>query len=87
MVPKGTKSCRTQGDLRSSCPKELRPLRADGGPMMAVAKPEKAGFRLGWIDLRNNRPERVDSRCERVDLRCERADCLGGLICGLRWQI
>ena len=79
-APKGTKSCRTQGDFRSSCLKmwmrcyrglteglqepKLRSKKADVRPENANRKLERAELRL----------ERSDLRLERAGLRLERSE-------------
>ena len=71
-APKGTKSCRTQGDFRSSCLKKwIRCYRGltEGlqGPKLrsktADVRPQNANWKL----------ERADFRSERADFRPERA--------------
>ena len=52
-APKGTKSCRTQGDFCWSC---LRSKKAD-------LRPKRANFRPEKVDCR---PERADFRPERA---------------------
>ena len=68
-APKGTKSCRTQGDFRSSCLKKwmrcyrdlqepkLRSKKAEVRPDNANLKLERADLRLESIGLRLERPE------------------------------
>ena len=72
-APKGTKSCRTQGDFRSSYLKKwmrcyrgltegiqepkLRSKKADIRPQNADWKLERANLRLERAGLRDERPE------------------------------
>ena len=86
-APKGTKSCRTQGDFRSSCLKKL--LRCYRGLTegfqeyklrfkMADVRPENNNWRLKRADLRPERPgltpERLELKPKRPDLRPEVLD-------------
>ena len=61
-VPKGTKSCRTQGDFRSSCLKKCK--RCYGDLQEPKLRSEKAEVR----------PDNANLKLERADLRLERMD-------------
>ena len=74
-APKGTKSCRTQGDFRSSCLKKwmrcnreltegLQEPKAKLRSKKTDARPENANWKLGRADL----------RLERAGLRLERPE-------------
>ena len=86
-APKGTKSCGTQGDFRSSfrpsvrSPKALLGLNsAHSGLQSALSglKSARSGLESVRADFRPERadfrPERTDFRPERTDFRSERAD-------------
>ena len=60
-APKGTKSCRTQGDFRSSCLKKW--MRCYRGLQDPKLRPKKDDVR----------PDNVNLKLERADLRLERA--------------
>ena len=64
-APKGTKSCRTQGDFRSSCLKMW--MRCYRG---LTEGPKEPKLRSKKADVR---PENADWKLERADLRLERA--------------
>ena len=64
-APKGTKSCRTQGDFRSSYLKKL--MRCYRGLTEGIQEPK---LRFKKADLRL---ENADWKLERADLKLERA--------------
>ena len=64
-APKGTKSCRTQGEFRSSCLKKR--MRCDRGLTEGLQEPK---LRSKKADVR---PENANWKLERADLRLERA--------------
>ena len=64
-APKGTKSCRTQGDFRSSCLKKW--MRCYSGLTEGLHEPR---LRSEKADVR---PENANRKLERADLRLERA--------------
>ena len=68
-APKGTKSCRTQGDFRSSCLKKW--MRCYRGLQDPKLRSKKADVRP---DNANLKLERADLRLERAGLRLERSE-------------
>ena len=64
-APKGTKSCRTQGDFRSSCLKKW--MICYRGLTEGLQEPK---LRSKKADVR---PENANRKLERADLRLERA--------------
>ena len=90
-APKGTKSCRTQGDFRSSCLKMLMRCLSQliegfqefEGFSKANMRPERPVLRPDWPVLR---PDWPDLRPARPDLR-GRISGLRGHIEGLRGLI
>ena len=64
-APKGTKSCRTQGDFRSSCLKKW--IRCYRGLTAGIQEPK---LRYKKADTR---PQNADWKLERANLRLERA--------------
>ena len=86
-APKGTKSCKTQGDFYLSVCLSVCPPQALSGLKSALSglksalsglKSALSGLDSEGADFRperaNFRPERADSRPERTDFRPERAD-------------
>ena len=86
-APKGTKSCKTQGDFYLSVCLSVCPPQALSGLKSALSglksallglKSALSGLDSEGADFRperaNFRPERADSRPERADFRPERAD-------------
>ena len=73
MAPKGTKSCRTQGDFRSSCLKML--TRCYRGLTAGLQEPK---LRFKRADVRPNNAnwklERANMKLERAGLRLERSE-------------
>ena len=65
-APKGTKSCRTQGDFRSSYLKKL--MRCYRELTEGIQDP-KLRFKKA-----DSRPENADWKLERADLKLERAE-------------
>ena len=72
-APKGTKSCRTQGDFRSSCLKKW--MSCYKGLTKGLQEPK---LRSKTADVRrqnaNRKLERADLMLERAGLRLERSD-------------
>ena len=72
-APKGTKSCRTQGDFRLSCLKKW--MRCYRGLTEGLQEPK---LRSKKADVRpqnaNRKLERADLMLERAGLRLERSD-------------
>ena len=64
-VPKGTNSCRTQGDFRSSYLKKW--MSCYRGLTEGIQKPKLRSKKA------DRRPENADWKFERADLRLERA--------------
>ena len=64
-APKGTKSCRTQGDFRSSC--LSKGMRCYKGLTKGLHEPK---LRSKKVD---KRPKNANWKLERADLRLERA--------------
>ena len=64
-APKGTKSCRTQGDFRSSCLNKW--MRCYSGLTEGLHEPK-----LG-SEKADERPENANRKLERADLRLGRA--------------
>ena len=83
-APKGTKSCRTQGDFRSSFRPSVHPSVRSPQALSGL-KSALSGLKFTLSDLKSAlsglesvradfRPERTDFRPGRADLRPERAD-------------
>ena len=72
-APKGTKSCRTQGDFRSSYLKKL--MRCNRGLPEGIREP-KLRFKKADLRLENaeGKLERADLKLERAGLRLERPE-------------
>ena len=66
-APKGTKSCRTQGDFRSSFLKGLKGLIQSQRANLRLARAERSDLKPERPDLRSERPERPDLRSERPE--------------------